>query len=394
MAEKNKNSRIRGLYLGKVEFEGMGGFPEKMISQLLELGVKLRRVRFKDGKIYGTVSPDEYYITAKTAKKYGVRIRSGKRSGIYFTAARYSGRLGLYVGLLIFGVIISFCQSTVADISISGDVSKEQVLNILESCGIKEGVSTHGLDTIRAERRIMLEVKDTSWVDVTCDGYRVNVTVEKVAAPPEMVENDKPCNIIASKDAMIYDHTVRQGALCVETGNGVAKGTLLVSGVVTDEQGNVSFHHSSAEIIGEFNETQEFFVPFSELVKTPDGEQKQYKYLVFLDDIYPLFFGKAGAENSVYSEETHIVSFLGQTMPFKIKIGTFTKYRDNNVTRSSDDCVNELKKLKTDFEENFYSDYEIVKAEEKYSPESEGIRLVIDYTLRGNIAEEQEIEIS
>lgn len=397
MSPKNRREKppkIRGLFLGRVEFSGIGGYPEKMLSELLSLGIKLRGVRYSGGTVRGTVSPDDYYITAKTARKHGVRIRAGARRGLYFDVIRYSGRAGIYVGALVFGAMLCAGQATVADISIDGDAPREQVLRILEECGIREGTLNYGLPTLRAERKLMLELEDASWVDVTCDGYRVNVTIENAVAAPKMLNENTPCNIIASRDAMIYDHTVRKGTLTVEPGSGAAKGSLLVSGIVVDGAGNVSYCHASAEVIGEFTETREFFVPYKETLKIADGERKQYNYLLFMDDIYPLFLGEAGAEDSVYSEETHLLTFLGTTLPFKLRVGTYTAYRSADITRTNDDCTYELKRLRSDFEENFYPDFEIVNAIERYYPEEDGIRLVMEYTLRGNIAQEQAIEVS
>ena len=90
--------RSMGLWLGQVEFSGFGGYPEKMVSALISSGVRLRRVKFGDGTISGTVSPTDYRTTAETAHKYGVRLRAGKRRGLYFTAIRYGRRVGVCVG--------------------------------------------------------------------------------------------------------------------------------------------------------------------------------------------------------------------------------------------------------------------------------------------------------
>ena len=96
-----KKQKIRGLRFGYVKFSGIGGYSEKMITELLENGVAIRGVEIKDGKIFGAVSPLDYYRTAETARKYGVRIRAGERGGIYFTLSRYRSRVGLCVGALL-----------------------------------------------------------------------------------------------------------------------------------------------------------------------------------------------------------------------------------------------------------------------------------------------------
>ena len=397
-----KRDKTQGFYLGRVQFSGMGGYQEKMLSQLLEMGITIRGVRVKEGIIRGTVSPMDYYAVAEAARKNGVRLRAGKRRGLYFTMLRYRNRVGLYVGALLFAIILSVNQSRVAEIHIEGDVPHGQVLKILEDCGITAGADRQGLKTYKAEQQLMLGIENCAWADVSCTGCRVTVHIETGVPLPEMEDNTAPRNLVSTRDAVIVSQTVRKGASAVAVGSGVQAGGLLVSGVVEtssivlngSETGNVLFVRADAEVIGEFTETQEFFVPYSETLHIADGEQTRYKSLVFDDDIYPLYFGKAYKENAVYSEETALVRIFGAEMPFKIKTGVYTEYRDADITRTDDDCVKELKRLKSDYEENFYKDFDIINVTEKYLPEADGIRLILDYTLQGDITKPVGFEIN
>lgn len=391
--------RKSGLWLGSVEFSGIGGFPEKMTSALMERGIELRRVSFGDGTVSGYVSPADYWETASTARRYGVRLRAGKRRGLYFTAMKYSRRVGLYIGFLAFILLTALGESHVQDIEIisNGTVTasqRAQVMAILEECGIREGVPSRHLDTTAAERRIMLEIAESSWVDVTCVGFRVEVALETATPVPKMVEVNSPCNLVSTRNAVVIDHTVRDGSLAVEIGSGVPEGGLLVSGVVTDAAGNVTFKHAGAEIIGEFTETRDFFVPYHDTIHTADGEHTEYTWLVFQDDVYPLFFGEASVEDAVYSEETEIIRIFGHETPLRLRHGTFTRWRTRDITRTADDCISELTKMQEDFEKNFYGEYEIYSCEKQAIPQEDGIRLTATYTLRGNIAAEQAIEFS
>lgn len=391
------SKKRKGLPYGSVEFSGFGGFPEKMASELLCQGIVLRGVRFGDGTITGTVSPGDYWLTSETARKCGVRIKAGKRRGLYFTAMRYSRRTGLYVGFLTFLIIISMGSSHVQDIEVQGSggitpAQRSQVMKILEECGIREGEPTRGLNTTTAERRMMLEIPEASWTDVSCVGFRVSATLELASPKPDILEQDIPCNLVAVRDATVVDHTVRDGTLVTETGSGVPAGGLLVSGVVADSAGNVTLKHASADIIGEFTESREFFVPYSETVSTADGAQTEFRWLIAGDDEIPLFWGEAAVPDSVYHEETELLTLFGHTIPLKLRRGVFTELRQRDITRSADDCIAELERLQADFEENFYGDYEIYSCNETAVPEKDGIRLTAVYTLRGNIAEERVIE--
>lgn len=393
--KKNKKSG-GGLYLGRVEFSGFGGFQERMLSQLLEDEVQLRGVHTSNGMIFGEVSPLDYFKLSETARKNGVRIRAGKRRGIYFTLNRYRSRVGLYVGALLFGTILCIRQSQVSAITVEGDVPRTEIIQILEKSGITQGCSRQGLESAlyRAEHEIMLSVENCAWVDVSLDGFRVKVHVERGTPPPEVEDNSQPRNIVAARSATIISQIVRKGSSVMNVGSGVRKGDMLVSGTVADNGERILFLRADAEIIGEFTESREFFVPYSETIRLADGEQTEFCSLVFLDDEYPLYFGRAQVEDAVCTEETQLVHFLGEEMPFRLHRLTFTAYRDVEVTRSGEDCVAELRRLKSDFEENFYPKYEIVNVTEKFMPQQDGVRLVLEYTLRGDIAQPQNIEIA
>lgn len=391
----------RGLRFGSVEFSGYGAFPEQFTTELISRGVELRRVRFGDGTISGSVSPADYWETARTARRCGLRIRAGKRRGLYFTALRYSPRAGLYVGFLAFVMLTALSGSRIQDIEIvsSGTVTaaqRSQIMSILGECGLTEGSSARRLEnsTTAAERRILLEIPEAAWVDVTCVGFRLEAAVEMGTPAPEMLDLDAPCNLVASRAAAVVSHVVRDGVLVADTGSGVPEGGLLVSGTVADAAGNVILKHASAEIIGEYTETREFFVPYKETLRLPEGETAEYRWLVYGDDEYPLFFGGAAMEDSVYSEETEAVRLFGKETPLKIRTGRFTGYVSRNVTRSADDCLAELSRQQAAFEENFYAGQEVYSCEKTAVPEQDGIRLRCVYTLRGNIAKEQEILLS
>lgn len=384
--------KIKGLYLGYVTFSGLGGYYEEMLSELLEKGIAVRNVEFSDGGISGAVSPLDYYRVSKAARRHGVRLRAGKRRGVYFLLSKYRNRAGLCFGFIVFILFISFWQSSVQSISIEGDVPRSQIMTILDECNIKFGAATDSLQLSRAEHRIMSEVENCAWADVSCEGFRVKVKVVPGVEVPEM-EDGVPRNIIASRSAMIVRQIPRNGISVVENGSGVAAGDLLVSGIIADGYGHTMFVRADAEIIGEWTETEEFFVPYRETISLPDGKTKTFKYLVYGDDEYPLFVGKAGAENSLYTEETSVVRLFGQITSFKIKSGIYTAYTNHEITRSPDDALSELQKQRKNFEDNFYADYVISNAEERFYPQEDGIRLVVDYTIQGDIAKPVTIEM-
>ena len=218
--------KSNGLWFGQVEFSGYGGFPEKMASELIAAGVQLRRLKFGDGTVTGIVPPGDYWATSIAAHKNGVRLRAGKRSGLYFTLLRYSRRVGIYLGALAFVFILALNSSRIQDIDVTGSSEltasqRSQVTEILSECGISPGKSTK-TDTKAAERRVMLELPEAAWVDISIVGFRVIADVETGTPKPEMLSSDVPCNIVASRAAAIISQTVREGTSSAAPGSGRA----------------------------------------------------------------------------------------------------------------------------------------------------------------------------
>lgn len=380
-----------GFYLGTVHFSGFGGYREKMLSDILAQEIPVRNVEFSDVEITGEVSPLDYYRTARIARKNGVKIRSGQRRGLYFTLMRYSRRGGLYVGFLVFVLVISLWKTHVQDISITGDVPKSQVLDILDEYNIRMGSPTAGLRLSEAEHRLMLDIENCAWVDVSCEGYRVNVNIQKGTEMPE-IYGTAPRNLVAVRAAKIVSQKVRNGESVVNNGSGVDVGDMLVSGIMPDGGEHFLTVRAEAEIIGEWEESAEFFVPYEEDVNLANGDKHEFRYLVFGDDVYPLFLGKSTVENALYSEETRIIRLFGEDTPLKLRTGTYTEYTKQHITRSPETAVSELKKQQQTYQENFFSEYDIIKCEEKFFPQEDGVYLILDYTLQGDITKPMEIE--
>ncbi len=390
-AEKSETKS--GFYLGTVRFSGFGGYRERMLSDILAREIPIRNVKFSDVEISGEVSPLDYCRTAEIARKNGVRIRSGRRQGLYFTLMRYSRRVGLYVGALVFVLVLSLWKTHVQDISITGDVPKSQVLDILDEYNIRVGSPITGLRLSEAEHRLMLDIENCAWVDVSCEGFRVNVNVQKGTEMPE-IYGTAPRNLVAARPAKIVSQKVKNGESVVSNGSGVDTGDMLVSGIMPDGGERFLTVRAEAEIIGEWEESAEFFVPYEEDVSLANGDKHEFKYLVFGDDVYPLFLGKAKVENALYSEETRVIRLFGEEIPLKLRIGTYTEYQKQHITRSPETAVSELKKQQQTYQENFFSEYDIIKCEEKYYPQEDGVYLILDYTLRGDITTPVDIEFA
>jgi len=169
-----------------------------------------------------------------------------------FVLHRYKRRKTFAVGAVLFFIIINVLASFIWSIEVSGnkDVRSADILKQLEALGVKPGTIKYGIDVNKIANKLMLEIKELSWVSFEISGTVAKVYVEERRQPPELVDKDTPCDIVAERDGVIYSIVVKSGQEVVKKGDSVVKGQLLVSGTIEyqNEPGQKWLVHSIAEV--------------------------------------------------------------------------------------------------------------------------------------------------
>jgi similar to stage IV sporulation protein len=127
------------------------------------------------------------------------------------------------------------------------------ILKKLAGYGIKPGTVKYGIDTKKLAGSLMLDIKELSWVGVTVKGTKVKIQVDERFLPPPMVPKTEPCNIVARRDGIIKSIVSKAGFDVAKAGDTVAKGQLLVTGVVPgrDEKAQTTLVHAVSTVEGE-----------------------------------------------------------------------------------------------------------------------------------------------
>ncbi|NLJ15703.1 MAG: sporulation protein YqfD [Clostridiales bacterium] len=385
-------------FSGSVEFKGLGGFQEKFLTELFENKIKCRKLRYKDGYIYGRVNPLYYLFVARTAKKHGFLIRIVKKRGLYFKLNKFRNRYGLVIGMLLFFSVLVWSTNYVWDIDVEGNITipKERILLEMEEEGIKAGIERGSSKYTEIERKVLLKIPELAWINIHANGSKLIIEVSELAQRQEEgdgVDADSPANIVSTKDAVIISSEVMQGKEIVFKGSGVKKGGILVSGIYADKEGNMLYKHAKANIIGEFNEEVELYIPYKSKELVLGDRDIKKNYLMFLNNNIPLFLFDVDVKEGdfKYNENLSEIDFFGIKTPFKLKQGIYTFYEEIEVLRNDEDIKALLEKQIKDYEENFFSDYEIISEDKTFFPEEEGLKIKASYVLRGDITKTEEI---
>lgn len=381
---------------GYVEFSGLGGFQEKFVSELFENKIHCRKLRYEGGYIRARISPVYYLYAARLARKHGFCIRVTKKKGVYFKLFKFRKRYGLAIGAMLFFLILIWSSNYIWDVSVDGNeqVPKDRIFTVMDELGIKSGIERGTVNYTEVERKALLQIPEIAWLNIKPSGSKLTIEVselEKRLEEGDGIDLNSPCNVVSTKDAVILSSEVLDGKQVVENGSGVRKGGIIVSGVFSDKEGNMYYKHAKANVIGQFFEEREFFIPYNDKTFILGDKTTTKNYLMFMNNNIPLFIFDSKAENFHYDEQVSEINFLGIKLPFKHKKGIYTEYEEIEIVRTDEDIKKILDKQRVDFEENFYSEYEIVEFEQMFIPDENGIKLKVIYTLRGNIAKSEEI---
>lgn len=380
---------------GVISFEAIAPEPEIFINNLKASSVSVTNLRCKGSKLAGEVYWSDFEDIRHIAEADGVQISISKKRGKVFTVRKYRLRAGLAAGFFLAVILVAYLSNVVMSIEIFGNetVSDKQVESLLNDCGIHIGTFIPSIDLREAERIIVSESEEISWIGIRSSGCMIEAEITEADKPPEMIPTRTPCNVVSAKDAeIIAIQDIYMGMLIPMLHDGVKKGDLLISGTVEDGKGGVYYAHAMGKIIGRYDEKVTFYQPYSE-EKLQYTEKITRKTLNFFGLKIPLYVGRNNFEQYEYDEKMSFLKIFNIQLPVGIVYSEYKLY-DTETEEISPEKAEQLLEEKISLcEKNFYSDEDmtIIGREVFFSETEEGMTAVVKYTLEGNIGVTKEI---
>lgn len=373
---------------GRVTFSIIGAYCEDYINDLLRKKIRLKNIRNINNMIYADTDVQSYPSIAKASRKYGVRVRIASKSGRYHAFSSVRKRPGLVLGIIVSSALVLFLRLFIWHIDVHGNngITDEQVLGLIEGYGFTAGAYANATDALSAERKIMLDSEDISWINIEVNGSRADVYLsENTDIKMNDIDPKTPCNIVAARSGVIVDTDVTSGKLMYEKGSGVAQGSVIVSGAVSSGE-TLILVHSDAEIIAEFTDSPEFSMSYTTVEKVPSEETFTHRQLMILGIVIPLDSNDSDTSDTFCTEKNEQLELYGLKLPLKMRTEVFTKYTETSVTRSADDIRSSLERSLELYMLNFLKDYEILSVNKTFSETEDGLALKADIKLKGDIA--------
>ena len=268
---------------------------EKFLNIAAEAGVKVYDVRRTSYTVlHATVSPRGLNKLKRTVPdKY--TVTADKSAGLAVGMKRLARRRALMVGLALVVLAAVAASFFIWEIRVTGlDVREANALKgELEEYGIYPGAFKGNLDIEKTETKLIIVHDELAWIDIRISGVVALVKVVPADMPPEMVDDSRPCNIVAKKDAMIESVTALMGHASVKQGQVVRAGDVLISGLVWGEGFPRMMFAARGKVIGRVWYKASMTAPVSEKARVSTGRTQIQRIITVGADSAPVDAGCA-----------------------------------------------------------------------------------------------------
>ena len=210
-----------------ISLEGRG-IP-RLLNLTTQNGIYFWDLSYKGDMVTVKIRPRDFKRLRPLLRKTSCRVRILQKKGAPFIILQGCRRKGLIIGTVLFCIIIYFLSLFVWSINIEGNknVTCEEIIAVLEKCGVRDGVPKGTLDISEIERTLLLEIEELKWVGVSLKGVYLDIqVVERLMWPPV----EESMDLYAAKDGLVMDILVLAGEAVVEPGDTVKKGDRLIAG--------------------------------------------------------------------------------------------------------------------------------------------------------------------
>lgn len=194
----------------------------------------------------------------------GVPYTRGELRGVCGAFRKLARHPGLICGVILAMFLYLWLGGMVWEVRIvcENDIDEDTVLTELAEAGLFEGARVSEIDPDRVVTEFLSLDGGVAFATVHMTGVVAEVELIRREAPPAQEPTEAPCNLVASRDAVVTDMTVYAGKPTVKIGQTVAKGDLLVTGVLTDV-GGTRLLPASATVMGQVVDTLLIDVPLT-----------------------------------------------------------------------------------------------------------------------------------
>lgn len=383
-------------FKGYVRIRVEGFFIERFINMCISKRILLMDIqREKSSIMYAKVGLADYKKLRQIAKKTKSKVKIQSRKGLPFILHKYRKRkifLALFM-VIIIGIIIS--SNYIWNIEVVGNVniSTREIIQSLEASGLTIGTSKNDIDTDTIINKIRLSRDDVAWIGITVKGTNAIVKVKEADKAPNILDENKYCNIIADKTGMITKINVQNGTATVKVGDIVEKGMTLVNGYLEGKYTGTRYVHGTAEIEAKIWYTKKEKASLVQQIAVQTGNEEKKYSIKFKKNKINLFKTLSKFEKyDTINEDKKLMLFSNFYLPIEIIKTTNKEYVLQEITYTEEQVIEILtKKLKKELLQEIKEQNNIVNTNINTNLEDGYVEVEVTYEVLENMGIEQEI---
>lgn len=220
---------------GDVRMEAEGLMLERLIVRCLREGAAFRRIcRTGPRKISIETDPDSAAIFSALCERFSIPCRIVSRRGRNAMLCRLRRRATLLAGILTCIACMSLFLNRIwlIDVELTGGRTGDTsvIEETLASLNIVPGMPSGALDPALLEEKLAAASPDYSFVGVRLQGVRLLVEASPAVPTPGLYDLANAGDLVAERDGVILSVNVLSGEACVQPGDTVIRGQVLIRG--------------------------------------------------------------------------------------------------------------------------------------------------------------------
>ncbi len=385
-------NKILRYLCGYVHFKAENGFTERLINLCASNNISLNKIKKTPEGFEAITLLHEFKKVEALAKKANVEVYKVNEKGIPSRAGKYKRRWGMMIGICLLFLFLVISQSFVWQIEVKGNekVSTNLILSELKQEGIHKWSYIPKLNFFEKKQKLMLRLPELSWISVNISGCKLNVSVSERYMPP-MINENTPCDIVASKTGHIRYMEVYNGVVMTKVNYTVNEGDLIVSGKFLSKQGKELLIHADAKVIAEVQFDKALEIDIDQLSKEYTGKVKNRYYVDFLSSKLPLFISTKMKGNFDIIETKNPMMIFSKELPLGITKKQYKFYTKKKDALSQEQAKEILRDSYKQYELIELKDSVILNKEETVSMKNGVMRMTMSYIAEQDIAKRREI---
>ncbi|MBE6807504.1 MAG: hypothetical protein E7527_05835 [Ruminococcaceae bacterium] len=327
---------------GWVRVEAEGGYPERLLNDLVRDGVALWRVHRREEWVRFSCPAADYRHIRPFARRAGVRMRMRHKHGLPFWWHRYRHRKGLLVGLCLYGLILALLAPRIWVIEVVGNqkTPTESVLQVVEQRGVRLGACMSDVDVKGVQNRGSDQLDTVVWMTVNPHGCVARVEVVERDPTPQVIDLTGASELVAVRDGKILEIESRSGQTLVKAGEAVAAGTVLISGRGDAETGRTPCRAYGA-VWAETRRRITVSVPLKDSRMVAAGKPVSRPVFSFLCWDFPLYSSSPLQGEYTRKEARHYLTVGERELPLGFTVTTMQRMVSEPFIRTEQEALQE-----------------------------------------------------